>query len=136
MRGNIRAVCRVALLSEPVAKTGRGVRLAKMRDQECLHTDRWRGVYHFTQFGMHRDFQMRFLIALRFALVNGKDAIVNVLRSHLNDIAAALTCEQQKAESEPRLGANWVLRFKASDMVFRPRLVPGGLHFLAGDAKR
>ena len=88
-----------------------------MRDQECLDANRGRRVNNFAQPGMHRNFQVRFLAALRFTLINCEYAVVNVAWSNFHNIAAALSCVQQQRERQPRLAANWVPRFKTSNVI-------------------
>jgi hypothetical protein len=68
VRGHVGTIGRVTLLPEPIAETGRGVRLAEMRDEERLDANRGRRVDYLPQLRMHRDFQMRFLAAVRLAL--------------------------------------------------------------------
>ena len=39
------------------------------------------------QLGMHRNFEMRFLAALRLALIKGQDVVIDVLASDLDHVA-------------------------------------------------
>src|SRR5262249_23340574 len=95
MRGHIRAVCQVTLLTEPIAEPRRGVRLAEMCDEKRLDAHRRRRVDNFAHLGMHRNFQMALFAAFRLALVNGQDAIVNMLPPKSDNITAALAGVEQ-----------------------------------------
>src|SRR5262245_20972067 len=85
---------------------------------------------------MHRDFEMRFLAAFGLALIDGEHAVMDVMRAHLDHIAAALAGVEDQREGKPRLGADRMRRLECRDLGLGPTLVSGGLHLHALDAER
>src|SRR5262249_273501 len=84
----------------------------------------------------HGDLKMRLLAAFGLALVDGEHAVVDVMRAHLDDVAAALTGVEDQRKGEPRLAADRPVRLESRDLAFRPALVTPGLPLDALDAER
>jgi len=102
VRRHARTTGGIAQFAEPVAEPGRGVGLTEVRHQERLDTDGRRRVDDLAQLRVHRDFKVRRLAAISLALIDGQDAVVNVLRPHPHHIAAPLAgVEQQQTPAAP-----------------------------------
>src|SRR5262245_7544065 len=72
---------------------------------------------------MDRDFEMCFLATLRLTLLDDQPAIMNVLRSDLDDIAAAQAGVEDQAKGQPSLRADWVFRLNSLNVLLRPSFV-------------
>src|SRR6516164_7748327 len=65
---------------------------------------------------MQRDFEMRFLAAFGLALIDSEHSVVDVMRAHLDHIAAALAGVEDQREGKPRLGADRIRRLECRDL--------------------
>src|SRR5262249_52958977 len=79
---------------------------------------------------------MRLLAAFGLALIDGEHAVVDMMRTHLDHVAATLAGIEDQPEGQPRLTANGVVRLELRDLSFRPTLITGRLHLDALDAER
>src|SRR6516162_9511568 len=85
---------------------------------------------------MHRDFEMRLLAAFGLSLIDGEHAIVDMMRAHLDHVAATLAGIEDQPEGQPRLAADRMRRLELRDLGFRPTLITGRLHLDALNAER
>ena len=72
-------------IDEPRGRKGLALRCDQEREMV-----RRRGVDDLAQLGVYRDFEMRLFAAIGLALVDRKDAVADVLASHLYKITAPL----------------------------------------------
>src|SRR6516165_8895117 len=85
---------------------------------------------------MHRNLKMRFLAAFGLALVDGEHTVVDVMRAHLDHVAAPLPRVEDYREGKPRLRADWMRGLDASNVSLRPTLVSGSFHLDALHTER